>query len=82
MPPTVIREAIAIRLLAGLADGGDDAPPVRVLAGDRRLDEGRVGDRQGDSPRRLLRGGAADGDGDELTGPLAVADDLMRQGRP
>src|SRR5262249_30983484 len=60
------RQAVAVGLLASLADGGDDAAPVGVLAGDGGLDEGRVGDREGDAPRRAIALGAAYGDGDEL----------------
>ena len=42
------RELVAVGRLAGLADGHDHAAPVGVLAGDRGLDQRRVGDGQAD----------------------------------
>src|SRR5260221_8204831 len=35
------REAIAVGLLASLADGHDDAPPIGITGGDPGLDQGR-----------------------------------------
>ena len=43
------RQEVAIGRLAGLADGHDDAAPIGVLAGDRRLDQRRIGDGQRDA---------------------------------
>ena len=43
------RQPVAVGRLAGLADRHDDAAPIGVLAGDRRLDQRRIGDRQRDA---------------------------------
>src|SRR5260221_11620801 len=47
-----------------------------VLAGDRRLHQGRVRDGERDAPGGARAGRAADLDGDELAGALAVAHHL------
>ena len=39
------RQPVAVGRLAGLADRHHDAAPIGVLAGDRRLDQRRIGDR-------------------------------------
>ena len=56
-PPIEIAELVAIGLLAGLADRHDDAAPIGVLAGDRRLDQRRIADREADAcaPHRRRR---------------------------
>src|ERR1700752_2441969 len=46
-------QAVSVGLLAGLADGHDDASPVGIAAGDRGLDQRRIGDGERDPPRRL-----------------------------
>ena len=45
-------EAVAVDALAGLADSHDDAAPIGVTAGDRGLDQGRIGDGHGDGVSR------------------------------
>ena len=73
------RQPVAVGRLAGLADGHDDAAPIGVLAGDRRLDQRRIGDRQRDALGRARRLRAGDGDFDLLARALAVAHHLQRQ---
>src|SRR3546814_8976773 len=43
------RQPVAVGLLAGLADRHDDAAPIGIAAGDRRLDQRRVGDGEADT---------------------------------
>src|SRR5258705_478371 len=68
--------AVAVGPLAGLADGHHDTAPIGVLAGDRRLHQGRVGDGERDAAGGARARRAADLDGDEFSGALAVAYDL------
>ena len=49
------RQQVAVGRLAGLADRHDHAAPIGVLAGDRRLDQRRIGDRQRDALGRARR---------------------------
>ena len=77
MPPMLIFSLSRIGLLAGLADGHDDAAPVGVLAGDRRLHQRRIGDRHGDPVRGLVVLGTGDGDLDELLRTFAVLRHLV-----
>src|SRR5688572_8818086 len=44
-------ELVAVGLLAGLADRHHDAAPVGILAGDRGLHQGRVGNGEADAAR-------------------------------
>src|SRR5262249_44956868 len=60
-----------------LADRHHHATPVGVLAGDRRLDERRIGDRERDAPRGSFGGRPFDDHLDKLARPLAVAGDLL-----
>ena len=73
------RQPIALGLLAGLADRHDDAAPIGVACGNRGLDQGRVGDREPDPPRRPVVFGAGDLDRDEFLGALAIAGELLRE---
>ena len=61
------------------AGRGDDAAPVRVGAVHGRLHERRVGDGLGHAARVGHRARVAHGDGDQLGGALAAADDADRQ---
>jgi hypothetical protein len=70
-------QAIAIGLLAGLADRHDDAAPIGVARRDRGLDQRRVADGEANPPRRPVRGRAGHRDRDELLRALAVAHDLL-----
>ena len=73
------REPVAVGRLARLAHGHDDAAPIRVLAGDRRLHQRRIGDGQRDPPRRGGALGAGDAHRDEFGRPLAVLHHLVRE---
>src|ERR1700730_466716 len=73
------RQAVALGLLAGLADRHDDAAPIGVARGDRGLDQRRVADRQADPPCRPVVFGAGHLDRDEFLGALAIAHELLRQ---
>ena len=70
-------EPVAVGGLAGLADGHDHAAPIRVLAGDRRLHQRRVGDGKRDPARGFRRLGAGHPHRDELRRPLSVLHHLM-----
>src|SRR5690625_4120130 len=72
-------QQVAIRLLAGFADGHDDAAPIGVLAGKRGLDQRRIRDGKPDAPGGAIILGAGDGDGGEFAGALAILDDLDRE---
>ena len=65
--------------LAGPAYGGDDTAPVGVRAGNRRLDEGRIGDGQRDAAGGSRIDGTSDVDTDQLLRPLPIPHDLQRQ---
>src|SRR6185312_2709635 len=58
-------QLVAIGLLAALGDGGGDAPPIGIRAGERRLDQRRIGDREADAARGARRRGTGHLDGDE-----------------
>src|SRR5712692_8025670 len=70
------RQAIAVGLLAGLADRHDDAAPIGVARGERGLHQRRVADRQADAPRRPVALGTGYLDGDKFLGAFAVAGEL------
>ena len=72
-------QAVAVGLLAGLADRHDDAAPIGVARRERGLDQRRIADREPDAPRRPRRRRAGHLDGDEFLRALAVAHDLLRQ---
>ena len=67
--PNQIDEAVAVGRLAGLADRHHDAAPIGVLAGERRLHQRRIGDRERDPLRRGVGRGAGHRDLDELRQP-------------
>ena len=69
----------SIGRLAGLSNGGDNAAPIRVLAGNRGLDQRRIRDREGNSSRRLLGLRTCHRHRNELACAFAVLDDLLCQ---
>ncbi len=73
------RDQVAVRLRAGLADRHDDTAPVRILPGDGRLDERRIGNGEADAASGAGGGRPGDANGDELFCPLAIAHDLLRK---
>ena len=73
------RQAIALGLLARLADGHDDPAPIRILAGDGGLHQRGIRNRHSDAFRSLVAGRALDLDLDEFASALAVADDLLSE---
>src|SRR5690606_39330038 len=73
------REPVAVGRLPGLADGHHHATPVGVLAGDRGLDQRRVGDREADTAGTLVADGAGHAHLDQLLRALAVADHEHRE---
>src|SRR5712691_11527201 len=73
------RQAVAVGLLAGLADRHDDAAPIRIARGERGLDQRRIADREADAPRRPVALGAGHLDGYKFFGPFAVARELGRE---
>ena len=70
---------VAVGGFASLADGHDHTAPIRVLAGDRRLHQRRVGDGKRDPARGFGRLGAGHLDRDEFRRPLPVLHHLMRE---
>ena len=65
----------------GAADGGEDAPPVRVAGEQRGLDQWRMGDGVGDPQAFLARCALGDLHRHELGRPLAVAHDRLGEFR-
>src|SRR5262245_61673786 len=57
-PADLDAELVAVGFLAGLPHSHDDAAPVCILAGDRGLHQGRVGDGEADAPCGARGGGA------------------------
>src|SRR5205085_353183 len=70
-------ELVAHGLLARFADRHDDPAPIGILAGDRRLDQRRIGDCHADLARRRIVLRPGDLDLNELLRPLAVLHDLQ-----
>src|SRR6185312_10568143 len=76
------RLVIALDALALVADGDaadGDAHPIGIRAGECRLDQRRIGDREADAARGARRRGTGHLDGDEFLRPLAVAHNLLCQ---
>src|SRR6266568_4047834 len=73
------RQAVAVGLLAGLADRHDDAAPIRIPCGERGLDQRRIADRQADPSCRPVAFGAGYLYGYKFFGPLAIARELGRE---
>ena len=73
------RDLRGVEADAGVTGGRDDAAPIGVGAGDRRLHQRAVGDRLGDLPGVVLRLAAVDFDGDQVRRPFAVGGNRLGQ---
>src|ERR1035437_1496684 len=67
------------QLRAGAAEGGDNAAPVGIAAVDGGLDQIGAGDGARQGAGVGFAGGADDGDGEHLSGALAVAGALLAE---
>jgi hypothetical protein len=63
----------------GVADRGQDAAKVGIGSEESGLDQRRMGDGVADALALRTVAATFDGDGDELAGPFAVANDRLRQ---
>ena len=72
-------DAVGIDLRAGVADGGDEASPVRIAAGPRGFYQRGMGDGFGDAQGVGIAGGAVDAQFDNMGDTFAVGDDLPRE---
>src|SRR5699024_303385 len=68
-----------VEVRRGGADLSDDATPVRVLAEDRGLEQGRTGHGPGDLDSIVLAGSTHGGDGDVVVGPFGVDVELVHE---